>query len=646
MTCRRPIVRTGLAAACLLIASCATQDPAFKSGMQLIAEGRADEGLAQLELAMRQAPQNVEYRSVFYRQRDLALAQLLTRAESARASNDNELADSLYRRVLWLEPGNVRAKAGIDQISTEKRHKEFVAEAEALLKKHDRAGATQKIRSVLAENPKHRDALAVQRRIDEARVQGALAAKTLKPDLKRPISLDFREATLRAIFEAISLSSGVNYVFDRDMRPDLRATIQLKNKNIDDAVNILLIANNLAQKVLDDDTVIIYPNTQAKHAEYRELTVKAFYLANADVQQVLTMIRTILKTQYLAYDEKRNLLVMRDTPEAIRAAEKLVALQDSAEPEVMLELEVLEVSQTRLETLGVRWPTQATASVVGAAGTAGSFTLPEYLNRNASLVRLTITDPALIANFKKTDTDTSVLANPRIRVRNRESAKVHIGERVPVITTIATANVGTSESVSYLDVGLQLQIEPNIYLEDEVAIKIGLEVSNITSTITRASGTQVYTLGTLNAATILRLKNNETQILAGLIASSERRTTDKVPGLAAFPIVGRLFRNNDDNNSKTEIVLLITPRIVRNILRPDADIAEFASGTDSSFGSAAGGGVAFPPVRSITPVQPPPAPAPKPAGSTPFGSSSGSPSTFGAPAAGPMQQSPAPPVPR
>ena len=617
MNAFRAVVRTTILAALLVITACA-ENPVYRSGMQLVGEGRTEEGLAQLELAMRQAPQNVEYRSVYYRQRDLAVAQWLAQAETARLSNDNELADSLYRRVLRLHPDNMRAKAGIDQLATDRRHKDLVADADVLLKKNDRAGATQKIRSVLAENPNHRDALAVQRRIDEARVQGTLAAKTLKPDLRRPISLDFREATLQAIFEAISRSSGVNYVFDRDMRPDLRATIQLKNKNIDDAVRILLVANNLEQKVLDEDTVIIYPNTPAKHAEYRELTVKAFHLANADVQQVLTMIRTILKTQYLAYDEKRNLLVMRDTPEAIRAAEKLVALQDSAEPEVMLELEVLEVSQTRLETLGVRWPTQVGASVVGAAGTAGSITLPEYLNRTSSLVRLSITDPALLVNFKKTDTDTNVLANPRIRVRNRESAKVHIGERVPVITTIATANVGTSESVSYLDVGLQLQLEPTIYLEDEVAIKIGLEVSNITSTITRASGTQVYTLGTRNAATILRLKNNETQILAGLIQTSERRTTDKVPGLAALPIVGRLFRNNDDNNSKTEIVLLITPRIVRNIVRPDADIAEFASGTDAGLGGGAGGARPPPPMQIAPAPKPPATPAPAPAQKSPF----------------------------
>ena len=615
----RTALRAGLLAGLLMLTACA-ENPVYRSGMQLVGEGRTEEGLAQLELAMRQAPQNVEYRSVYYRQRDLAVAQLLAQAEAARASDDNELADGLYRRALRLDPDNMRAKAGIEQITTDRRHKDLVAEADAFLKKNDRAGATQKLRSVLAENPNHRDARAVQRRIDEARVQTTLAAKTLKPDLKRTISLDFRDATLRAVFEAISRSSGVNYVFDRDMRPDLRATIQLKNKNIDDAVNILLIANNLAQKVLDEDTVIIYPHTPAKHAEYVELTVKAFYLANADVQQVLTMIRTILKTQYLAYDEKRNLLVMRDTPEAIRAAEKLVALQDSAEPEVMLELEVLEVSQTRLETLGVRWPTQATASVVGAAGTPGSITLPEYLNRNASLVRLTITDPALIANFKKTDTDTSVLANPRIRVRNRESAKVHIGERVPVITTIATANVGTSESVSYLDVGLQLQIEPNIYLDDEVAIKIGLEVSNITSTITRASGTQVYTLGTRNAATILRLKNNETQILAGLISTAERRTVDKVPGLSALPILGRLFRNNDDNKAKTEIVLLITPRIVRNIIRPDADIAEFGSGTDAGLGGGAGGSRPPPPIQIAPAPKPAVTPAPAPAQKSPFGS--------------------------
>ena len=399
---------------------------------------------------------------------------------------------------------------------------------------------------------------------------------------------------------------------------------QLRNKSIDDAVRVLLIANQLAQKVLDDDTVIIYPNVPAKQREYQELTVKAFYLANADVKQVLNSIRSVIKTRDIIFDERLNVLVMRDTPEAVRAAEKLVALQDQAEPEVVLQLEVMEVGTSRLQELGVRFPEQISYGIVGAAGTPGTVTLPEWLNRDSSLVRLTVSNPALIVNLRKLDSDTNLLANPHVRVRNREKAKVHIGERVPVITTIATANVGVAESVSYLDVGLKLELEPNIYLDDEVAMKVGLEVSNIIDTITRASGTQVYRLGTRNASTTLRLKDGETQILAGLIQKNEIRATNKVPGISDLPIVGRLFSNQNDNNTTTEIVLLITPRIVRNIVRPQADIAEFASGTEGSMGGAGGGGAQAP----IALPRPAPAQLPTPPAAPGPGAPGGPPPTF------------------
>ncbi len=609
----RAFARTTLLIATVIVSACA-QNQVFREGMRLYSEGRIEEGLARLELASRESPNNIEYRSTWFRQRALAVAQMLMQAETARATDDLGQAEAIYRRVLNIDRVNDRAKAGLEEIQAARRHRALVEEAEGLLKKGDRGGAERKIRTVLTENPNQREARAVQRRIEEAKLKETLAAKTLKPNLKRPITLDFRDASLQAIFQAIARASGVNYVFDRDVRSDLRATIQLKNKNIDDAVKVLLVTNQLDQKVIDEDTVIVYPNLPAKQREYQELTVKAFYLANADAKLVLNTIRSIVKTRDIVYDEKLNLLIMRDTPEAVRTAEKLVALQDQAEPEVVLALEVMEVSATRLQELGIRFPEQVSYGIVGSANTPGTVTLREWNNRDSSLVRLSVTNPALIVNLRKLDTDTNLLANPHVRVRNREKARIHIGERVPVITTISTANVGVSESVSYLDVGLKLEIEPTIYLEDEVAMKVALEVSSILDTIVRASGTQVYRLGTRNAATTLRLKDGETQILAGLIQSDERRTANKIPGIGDLPIVGRLFSNRNDNNTKTEIVLLITPRIVRNIVRPEVDIAEFASGTEASLGGGApGAGVPFPipfVPRSAPPT--PPSPAPKP----------------------------------
>ena len=162
----------------------------------------------------------------------------------------------------------------------------------------------------------------------------------------------------------------------------------------------------------------------------------------------------------------------------------------------------------------------------------------------------------------------NILANPRIRAKSREKARIHIGDKVPVITTTAGATGFVSESVNYLDVGLKLEVEPQVYLDDDVGIKVGLEVSNIAQQIKTTSGTIAYQVGTRNAATTLRLKDGETQVLAGLINDEDRRSA--VAGAGRSPAAGDRapVPNNDDTVNKTEIVLLITPRVIRNIERP------------------------------------------------------------------------------
>jgi len=183
--------------------------------------------------------------------------------------------------------------------------------------------------------------------------------------------------------------------------------------------------------------------------------------------------------------------------------------------------------------------------------------------------------------FKTTDTDLNLLSNPRIRVKNNEKAKVLVGNKVPVITTNTTANVGTSESVSYVDVGLKLEVEPRVMLDDFVSIKINLEVSSLGEAITLSNNSKVYNIGTRNATTMLRLKHGETQILAGLIQDSERKNADKLPGLGEIPILGRLFSRHIDEKNKTEIVLAITPKVISNVTLPEATFSEYWSGTDT-----------------------------------------------------------------
>ena len=248
---------------------------------------------------------------------------------------------------------------------------------------------------------------------------------------------------------------------------------------------------------------------------------------------------------------------------------------------------------------------------MGAAGVAGQLTGTEAKNLNSGLFRLNVGDPLIALNLRQQAGRTNVLANPRIRVKSKEKARIHIGDKVPVITTTAGATGFVSESVNYLDVGLKLEVEPVVNLEDDVGIKIGLEVSNISSEVKTTSGTVAYQVGTRNANTTLRLRDGETQVLAGLISDEDRRSAVRVPGVSRLPLIGRLFSNNNDTVNKTEIVLLITPRVIRNIERPGARLEEFNSGTEFDVGRG-GSAVPLGPV-SVQPDAPAPKPeAPKP----------------------------------
>jgi general secretion pathway protein D len=323
------------------------------------------------------------------------------------------------------------------------------------------------------------------------------------------------------VFEALSRTSGINVLLDKDVRPDIKVSIFVRDVSVEDAIDLILLQCQLEKKIVSDNTVFIYPNTPAKIKDYQDLKIRSFHLTNADPKQMLTMIKTLLKTKDIFIHEKTNSIVMRDTPDAIRLAEKMVVDQDMAEPEVMLEVEVLEVSTTRLQELGIKWPSSFTLSTPATAATLGQM-------RGLAGDDLVATPLSASLNLKLEEGDTNVLASPRIRVRNREKAKIMIGSRVPVITNavtpVATGSPVITGSVQYLDVGLKLEVEPDIHLDNEVVIKVGLDVSSIIKDVpNEKSGTLAYEVGTRNASTVLRLKDGETQILAGLISDEDRR---------------------------------------------------------------------------------------------------------------------------
>jgi len=551
-----------------------------EDGLSLLAQGQTEEGLSKLAEASRAEPDNMAYRADLLHNREQTVNRMLGAANSERAAGRAAAARALYEGILRIDPSNSRASLGLETLAMDARHDVALQQAEALLKKQDIESARAVLRPVLLENPKHGGALELQRKLDEEATREAMAEPALRVKFTKPVTLQFRDANLKMVFEALSRTSGINVLLDRDVKPDTKTSIFVKDVSVEDTIDLILMQNQLEKKVISDNTVFIYPSTPAKLKDYQDLKIRSFHLTNADPKQILTMIKTLLKTKDIFIHEKTNSIVMRDTPAAIRLAEKMVADQDIAEPEVMLEVEVLEVSTTRLSELGIRWPSSFSLATPDGVTTLGQL-------KDLDSDDLLATPLSATLNLKLDDSDTNILASPRIRVRNREKARVMIGSRVPVITNAVTpVSTGTpviTGSVQYLDVGLQLEVEPDIHLDNEVVIKVKLDVSNIIKQVeNKESGTIAYEIGTRNANTVLRLKDGETQILAGLINDADRKSASKVPGLGQIPILGRLFSSHTDDSLKSEIVLSITPRIVGSTSLPDGGDVEYWAGTESN----------------------------------------------------------------
>jgi general secretion pathway protein D len=573
----------------MLLSGCAGWQ-AFRDGKSLVEQGQFEAGFKRLDDALVEDPKNVEYKVYIANRKQSVINSILARADVTRSLGRLDESDALFKQVLAIDSKNPRAIEGQTSIATELRHRTMAAQADKQFTDKRMKEADELVRAILAENPNQRDANQLKYKLQEKKSQETKAETRLSDAYRKTISLDFRDAQLRSVLDVIAKASGLNFIFDKEVKPDTKVNIVARNTTVDDALKLLSVTNQLDQKILNDNTVLIYPNTAAKQKDYQALMVRSFYLSNADVKQVSNTLKTILKSRDLVVNEKLNLIIMRDTPEAIRLAEKLIALEDIGESEVMLEVEVMELKRSRLSELGVRWPDQVGVTVTQAGGNPLSLFDLFNFDRNArdrllgSIDVRARTSSAYAVNLLNNEGDTNLLANPRIRVRNREKAKILIGDRVPVITTTQTATGFSSDSVNYLDVGLKLEVEPNIYLDDEVAIKVSLEVSSIAREITTRSGTLSYQIGTRNASTVLKLKDGETQVLAGLISDEDRSSSNRVPGLGKFPLLGRLFSSQRDDTQKTEIVLAITPRLIRTVRRPDLVTAEFDSGTESSLG--------------------------------------------------------------
>jgi general secretion pathway protein D len=577
---------------CALFSGCAAQMDSM-NGWDHLQAGDYVTGLNELQAAMAKDPDNTRYRVDWLTKRDEVTNILLVRASKAAAAQNTGSAEQIYQTILTYDDTNTRAKAGLEVLQNQIKANQQAQLASAALAQGNVQSALTLANQALSIAPDNIEAKTVKRQISERESRDMLNAPSLSNLYKKPITLEFRDTNLKMVFELLSRTTGINFILDREVKTDQRTTIFLKKASLEDALNMLAATNQLDVKVLNSSSVLIYPNTAAKSKEYQDLIVRAFYLHSADAKTTSEMIKSILKLKDVFVDEKFNMLVVRDSPEAIGLVEKLISIYDLPEPEVMLEVEVLEIDRTLALNMGIQFtdsltvtPLSALTSTAGvvASGTT-STTNPQSISSlfplNKSNVGFT-TLPTMTITADQQNGDANLLANPRIRVRSHDKAKILIGDKIPLITTTTGQTGFVSENIQYLDVGLKLNVEPVIFPGDEVLIKLNLEVSSLGQQIQTKSGSIAYQIGTRSAETVLRLMDGETQILAGLLNNEERSSADGLPGLTSLPLIGRLFSNHQDSHNKTEIVLSITPHLIRGVQRKDPSAEMFWSGTDAN----------------------------------------------------------------
>ncbi len=407
------------------------------------------------------------------------------------------------------------------------------------------------------------------------------AGLDLTPDLKMPDTLTFRDASARDVFVALARFAGVNVIFDPGFR-DAQVTVDLRNTAFEQALTSLAGATKNFYRITPPKTVTIVPDTPAKRREYEEEVVRTFYLSNADVKETIDLLRIVIDARRLAPVSGTNAITIKDTPERVAAASRIVAAIDKAKPEVSIDVEVLEVDRTLLREFGLQIATPGQPGISGAVGIEELPTLRDLQNLTSSDVYLT-GFPALFYRLLKSDVSSRALANPTLRTSEGVPAQARFGERVPVPNTtfapIATGGVNQQPIVSYTyeNIGVNIDITPRTHHNDEVSLTLKVEVSSISGT----GYGGLPTFGNRSVNTVIRLRDGETSVLAGLIRDDERTVLEGVPGLSDIPLIGRMFARNKLERQETDIILTMTPRIIRVLDLEESDLRPFRVGGDT-----------------------------------------------------------------
>jgi general secretion pathway protein D len=544
-------MRRLLVFAALAAAGCATSS-AFRAGENAERLQDYDRAVLESQRALTSAPDNLSYRQALQRARLRAATDHTNMARRLAGRGLYKEALDEYRLALELRPGSV--------------------------------GLADEIRDL--EERQKRATDTIQQAKARAR-ERALPGLELGPEAQQPLGLVFRGASLREAYLALGRAAGVNVTFDPSFQ-DTTVTLDLRDVGFEQALNALDAAGGTFHRVADAKVLTVIPDTPAKRRDYEQQVVKTLFLSNADLKETIDLLRVVLGARRVAPVPGANALTINDTPDKVAAAQRIVDVVDKRRAEVVVEVEILEVDRNRLKEYGVYLTSGLDSS--GTQGiAAGIFPNPNitspdqgpYDRQNLVVSSL----PGAVVRLLETDSSTRLLANPQLRISEGQTAQARFGDQVPVpvttFTAIATGGLAQQPitSFEYKNVGVNIDIKPRVHHDGEVTLELKLEISSVGAT---AGYQNLPTFNSRTVSSTIRLRDGETNLLAGLILDNERHGLTGLPGVASIPIIGRLFAHNKDEATQTDIVMTLTPHVVRRTDISEEDLRSFLVGGESS----------------------------------------------------------------
>lgn len=581
------------------VAGCALiESPDLKRGDQQLAAGNWEEATLAYKQALRETPfdQSLQNKYVLARERTAAMYE--ERGRAFLKNKQFDLAIEEFKRALTIEPSSAEHQSSIMEATRLKEARSQYHEAERLAQLGRTDEAMNGFMRAAELDPTYREPLDSISRLSEEK------QSIIRGDrLKQPVTLKFKSAGIKEVLEGVATAGGFSLIFDKDVRND-PISISVQDTPFEEALHLILNSNSLFSRQISPTVLIISPNTKQKQEQYQDLMIRTFYLSTAKAKDMLVLLKGILDSKKMHANEQQNTIIIRDQPEKLELAEKIILANDRQDSEVLFDLEVLEVNRTKNQTYGLDYPKQAGAGLIASAftGTLAAqvtqMSLRQLTNLGESnyLFKLPST---VILDFFKQQTDAKTLASPKVRVTNNKKAEINIGNKQPILlsttnvlpgqaVTGAVPTTSTVTSIEFRDTGVKLTVEPFIRLGNELTLKMKVEVISIGDQITLQQSPliQQFTFGNRSAETTLNMRDGETIVLGGLLQENDQRTRTTIPWVGDLPYIGNLLSSFKTQRVTTEVILTITPHITQPLLPEGPRNQAFWSGTELSYATS------------------------------------------------------------